>query len=261
MSTLKHVQPPEPVSVDLKYHLSDVGVERHIAKTGKKPTRDYTLPVRLPELEPNLRARAAAVRKHIPALPGLRKLLTAPSTLPVVPELDEVSEDPRVVIEAWERLISAREAEKVAAAAAALERQKQEEKARVMFRAEMAGWIALHGSERLKTAFGRGYRVTSLYLQERAAHDFPGFAIDANRRLRWEERANPTAEALAIENYALERAARIDGQHRTRVVWLTHDLEGNDLSEEGRHKRETVIVTAYLGFYTLLRDAATGVPS
>jgi len=105
---------------------------------------------------------------------------------------------------------------------AEVERKADEENAR---RAdEAAAWIAEHGSERLKLAHQGGYKCTRLYLQERVALELGAdWGVDTADRADWEEKVNPSLEALQMVRDLPEG-------YEGEVVWLT---EGTQRDEYG----------------------------
>ena len=77
-------------------------------------------------------------------------------------------------------------------------------------RIERARWIVAHGSDYLKKSHHAGYNCQRVYVTERAALDYPGYAVDFRDLGEWNNCACPSPEAL-------DEALRVDG----RVVWLT----------------------------------------
>lgn len=115
--------------------------------------------------------------------------------------------------------------------------------------AERAAWVAEHGSDYLKRAVGAGYDCQRRYVEERAALEMPGFLVDFDEQADWRSRACPSEAAL---DRAL--ALRDDG-HIVEVVWLTRPVEIDDEDAaygEPFDPREAIVVTGYLGRYTLV---------
>lgn len=106
---------------------------------------------------------------------------------------------------------------------------------------EKAAWIAEHGSEHLRQAFAAGYNSQRRYVQERAALEYPGYAIDFDDNAGWKARSFPSEAALA-------EALRVKGE----VVWLTSGVERSEEWEEFT-EREAVVITGYLGKYDLIK--------
>ncbi len=250
---------PARIVLTLPYRLSPGGVEHYVATTGMEPPLKFRVELDLTKLPLDLRARAAALRSQLPP-PSLEDLSLAP--LSGIPYLDEATNEPAVLIGAWEAHLEKKRKEREAAAAAQRQREAKAAEESRMFKAQMSTWITDHGSDALRTANLRGYNVVSSYLRERVAIDFPGFVIDAQRKAKWEERANPSKAALSFETDALDRANRCVPRPTVRVVWLTRAIDGTDykpfirFAGNGPQPREAVIVAGYLGRYVLVRDVA-----
>lgn len=118
-------------------------------------------------------------------------------------------------------------------AAAAAEKAERE--------AEKAAWIAEFGSQHLRAAFAAGYNSQRQYVIERAALEYPGYAIDFDDNAGWKARSFPSEAALA-------EALRVGGE----VVWLTSEAEKSEDWEEDQ-EREAVVVQGYLGKYDLIK--------
>jgi hypothetical protein len=132
--------------------------------------------------------------------------------LPTPPlRLDDQARDQLGIVRAWLALVwkrdeadaQEREAREKAETAKA-ERLKEEAARRAA--AERDAWIAAHGSERLKKcrALGIADRCQGVYLDERLAHEAPGYVWDGEGDHAYKESTirNPSIEALA----ELERA-------------------------------------------------------
>ncbi len=253
MATLKHAYPPELIQLELKYALSEHGIEEHIASTGEQPSPLLILEVPLSELTPALRRRAAALRPHI--LEFEEELEETPFTdetppHELYPVLDKQTQDPAEVIAAWEGFAAARSAMRRQAAEKKAQEEALLEGRREAFRLQMARWIEEHGSERLKLGLQRGYKISGAYVRERAEAEFPGFTVDINAKAWWRERVSPTLEALQVETLALGYQQKISSTYKIRIVWLTRDDRGQEA------KREVVVVPAYLTFYNLIGELA-----
>ena len=111
--------------------------------------------------------------------------------------------------------------------------------------ADKATWIAAHGSDHLRAAVAAGYDCQRLYVTERAALEFPGFAIDFAGRARWERRSCPSEEGLAISL----------ATKGSRVVWLATPTQEVDEEDEWE-PREAVVVEDFLGRYDLVREVS-----
>lgn len=76
--------------------------------------------------------------------------------------------------------------------------------------ADKREWIDELGSVHLQLAVSNGYDCQRLYVTERAAKEFPSFAVDFGENADWKDRSCPSPAALA-------EAVRAGGT----VVWLT----------------------------------------
>jgi len=103
-------------------------------------------------------------------------------------------------------------------------------------------WIETHGSAHLRRASLHGYNCQRRYVTERAALELPGYELDFDDRAEWKSRTCPTEEALD----EVDRLKELG--HTASVVWLS---EADDLDEGD--EREAIVVSGYLGKYTLLR--------
>lgn len=106
---------------------------------------------------------------------------------------------------------------------------------------EKAAWIAELGSAHLQKAFAAGYNSQRQYVTERAAIEFPGYAIDFDDNAGWKARSFPSAAALT-------EAERVKGE----VVWLTSESTRSEDWEEDE-EREAVVIQGYLGKYDLIK--------
>lgn len=250
---------PAPIVLAFPYRLSTSGQDRYVATTGTEPPSRFIVRFDLSKLPPDLRARAASLRKELPSVSAEEPPLYV-LALTKTPVLDEATEDPATIVGAWETLLRRQEQEREAAAAAQRQREEQAAEESRRFREQMGWWIADNGSEPLRTAHQRGYNVVGQYLRERVAKEFPGFEIDSKNKAKWEERANPSPQALVLETETLDQAAR-SGSGQVRIVWLTRGLDGTDYKPLIRFRdapppREAVVVVGFLGRYTLVREVA-----
>jgi len=94
------------------------------------------------------------------------------------------------------------------------ERKAKEQKEEALRKA----WIENHGSDRLKTMYKEGYEYRMTYEQERCEAEFPEFELDeAGDKFGWEDRANPSQDALD--------QAIAHKEHGGEVVWLVLPYE------------------------------------
>jgi hypothetical protein len=119
------------------------------------------------------------------------------------------------------------------------------EQAKAARKADKAAWIAAHGSDHLKAAFGAGYDCQRKYVSERAALEHPGYAVDFSDNAAWRDRSCPGAAALA-------EALSAGGE----VVWLTTDENNEPVERRGGESdgAEAVVIRQYLGKYDLIKQ-------
>lgn len=109
-----------------------------------------------------------------------------------------------------------RDAEREAQRQAEQEARESAAAAREAVRTE---WVQTHGSDYLRKAIEGGYDCQRVYVTERAALEYPGYAVDYSNDAAWKSRSCPSETAL-------EEALRVDGT----VVWLTEP--GETIREE-----------------------------
>jgi hypothetical protein len=229
MGKLYPARPPEAVRLKFTFRMSPEWIDRHIVEHGTRPPEIYNLDLDLTELDdPALRGRFVSVHEKL-------------SGLGLSPPLNDVTDDFTKLIEILE------------SAAIVANRPANE------FVTQMREWIEEHGSERLKRAQARNYKVTATYARERAALEYPEFWVDTKKSSKWYERTDPTLEALDLENEVRDLIAKNgdQGSLGARIVWLTappDDLE-RALSTQPRSFKscEAIVVGAYLGRYWLIR--------
>jgi hypothetical protein len=108
---------------------------------------------------------------------------------------------------------------------AKLEAERLEREARKAAElAEVATWIAAHGSAHLKKAFKGGYDCARLYEAERADVEYPEAVLDFNDQAEFSPRSCPTEHALDIQE-------TIKAPATAEVVWLT-TLPSSEIDDE-----------------------------
>jgi hypothetical protein len=126
----------------------------------------------------------------------------------------------------------------------AAEKEKEE--------AERLAWIETHGSDYLQRAVKLGYNCQRQYVTERAAKEFPGYALDFNNNATWKDRACPSEAALD----EVERLIRQG--YDAEVVWLTEPIQEPEYSDDDDYccfePCETIVVRNYLGKYDLVKE-------
>lgn len=143
------------------------------------------------------------------------------------------------------------------------EAEHQRELVAQEFDRAMQQWIEAKGSDRMKAARARGYKVAGSYARARAREEIPGAWVDTSGRSIFRERVDPSSEALELED-AFERFAKLqDLELRTRIVWLVEPptglaelYEDVDFDEEAFDgggwefkQQEAILITDYLGRY------------
>ncbi|MEQ6359441.1 hypothetical protein V7D15_06990 [Thermoanaerobacter thermohydrosulfuricus] len=126
-----------------------------------------------------------------------------------------------------------------------IEKEKKEKELK-----EKKEWIEKYGSEYLRKAFSARFDCQRLYVQERAAKEFPDFILDFDNQVEWKERSCPSVEAL---NEMLDLREK---GYNAKVVWLTWipaDLVGEDEDCYEFEEKEAVVIENYLGKYTLIK--------
>lgn len=134
----------------------------------------------------------------------------------------------------------------------AVDRKRQENERR---EAEKAAWIAEHGSDHLREAFGRGYDSQRQYVLERAHLEATGWTLDFNESSDWNNRSFPSVEALRVEDEAVALAEKLNARS-VGVVWLTKPpTSGHDdyYYVSSFEACEAVAIREYLGQYDLVK--------
>lgn len=129
------------------------------------------------------------------------------------------------------------------------EKQKEEEKRQRELK-EKKEWIEKYGSEHLKKAFSQGFDCQRLYIEERAAKEFPGFILDFDDDAEWRGRSCPSKQALEEMIELKEKG------YKANVVWVTWipaDLMGEDEDYYEFEETEAVVIENYVGKYTLIK--------
>ena len=121
------------------------------------------------------------------------------------------------------------------------EERKAESAEKERLEKEKAEWIEANGSDHLQRAFKAGYNCHRIYVKERAAIEFPGFAVDFDDNVRWKSRSCPSGEALDLSEQYPE----------SQIVWVTRKHD-NDYAPYEEEECEAVIIRWYLGKYDLI---------
>jgi hypothetical protein len=243
------------------YVVPDEWIEDRIDIDGVELPRRWTIKFSLADLpDPATRQRARALRQLY-------------EEIGIEPELDEPTEDPVEFLEQLERWLGV-EQERLSYEQHQREQAELDRELEIQeFESEMNDWIEKEGSNRLKVARSKGYKVSSSYARERGMEDLPGFWVDTAGLASYRERVDPSFEALELENALEERLSRVELPLRTRVVWLVEPPSGlaEALEKAGEdeifapdfEQQEAVLVARYLGRYDafLLVDREHRAPS
>lgn len=130
------------------------------------------------------------------------------------------------------------------------EQAKRKAAKRERLEKEKLAWISEYGSDYLQRAVKLGYNCQRQYVTERAAKEFPGYALDFNNNATWKDRACPSMAALE----EVERLIRQD--YDAEVVWLTEPIQEPEYSDDDYccfEPCETIVVRNYLGKYDLVK--------
>lgn len=263
----------KPVPVVLMYTLSSEYIKRTLVETGERvESACQEIKGHLSDLPQDQRERLMQVYG---GLPGYMLVLRADrNRVSFIKDQEYVNIDLPVADRPFEKLedgvkwyldvyLPARkdaEAKEKAANREREERLRAEEEAKKklwsdrvkQWAAEMERWIAQYGSERLKLGYERGYNVRGLYAKERAAQEFPGFYVDIDGRMLWEERYAPSMAALELETEVRELVQKHGmPPSSVQIVWLTRPPKGLD-RDFYFGPREAVLVRGYLEHYNLV---------
>jgi DNA segregation ATPase FtsK/SpoIIIE-like protein len=117
---------------------------------------------------------------------------------------------------------------------------------------EKLDWIFKHGSEYLQRAVKLGYNCQRQYVTERAAKEFPGYALDFDNNANWKNRSCPSMAALDEVERLIQQG------YDAKVVWLTepaYEITDEEYYAEGPFEPcEAVAVIDYLGKYDLVKE-------
>lgn len=132
------------------------------------------------------------------------------------------------------------------------------------FEEDMDRWIEAHGSERLRAARARRYKVTGSYARARARKEIPGAWVDTSGRAEYRERVDPSKEALELESVFETFTAAQGRDLRMRIVWLVEPPTGlaeayeeidmgeviaGEANEWEFQQQEALLISGYLGRY------------
>ncbi len=216
------------VVIEFEYELSDDSINDVIDQVGVRPPKRWRIAFNLandvatPEARRELR-QASEIYQAAPGIPTLPR---------VVKGADEFLQ----LIQPW---LEARRGPALEAKAEAsrFDREKEE-------------WVAQYGSDRLRLALQRGYKINRTYALERAAHDIPGAWIDTADTADLRERTDPSMRALEFEEQVNDFFQRRGIDAEGVIMWVAEGPRSDDqllLVDE-----EAVVVRNYLGRYTAI---------
>jgi hypothetical protein len=245
MGELRALEEPQQVVLAFTYDVEQDWIDKTVDEEGLRPASRWEVTFDLSEVSsPELRKRLRLAHVYYEESPAY----------PVLPAPTEKPDEFANGFEAWRAAVDEENAASTAHSQAESESQELQNKA---FEEDKATWVASHGSERLKLAVERGYKANRTYALERAGSEFPDFWVDTAEDMEWNERVDPSKEALDIEiqtRGTIETLGLDDGAD-TRIVWLTEAPRGVDkkLDESGEQfePQEAVVVTPYLRRYSL----------
>ncbi len=197
-----------PIAHDYQYIVSEEWIQERIDAEGLEPSRFWHIAFELRDL-PNreTRKRARELREAWQAIPGQM-------------ELPEPTEDPEAFLGLLEAWIAKQAEEREAEARAEADRALRSHQVQSSFEAEMEEWLESFGSERVRLARERGYKVSSSYAKERARKELPEAWIDTAGRAVWRERVDPSMQALRMETKVLKWMEDRDMNLSSEIIWL-----------------------------------------
>jgi hypothetical protein len=244
VGTVRPLKDAKPVTLEFEATISEDYVNEVIDREGVRPASRWGFEFDLGEIEgPEIRQRLRRAHE--------RYLEVEP-----YPELDRPEEDPERfldTLEPWLTMIEEGVAKEEKENALEEERKK---KLMSEFAVEMQRWVSEHGSRRLRLAIARDYRSNTSYALERLVKELPGFWLDSADDCKWGERADPSEEALLLEEAVRNQLAELGLELDTRIVWLTETPRALDRMLEAEEiefePQEAVKVADYLGRYLLV---------
>lgn len=162
--------------------------------------------------------------------------------------------------------------------AVALAHHEARAKARRGFELEMRRWAEECGSERLCNGLQDGFRMTSIYLEERILSEVPGaYAHLPTQDEKWlQSRVSPTGLALKLRRAVQERLDETqregDQAPRATIAWLRDIPDGLEREYDDRgsfvgrassawtvdaQQFEAIVVPGWLGRYVLIGPVHT----
>jgi len=112
-------------------------------------------------------------------------------------------------------------------------------------------WILAHGSQYLRDCLELNVMANLEYVVELVEFEFPGYTVDYAENIDWEEKFSPSVEALS----ELKRVRGL--RFNCEIVWLKSPAlvrKDDDNCYHVYEPREAVVITDYLGKYTLVKE-------
>jgi hypothetical protein len=245
MCPMKPLGEPEAVTLSFQFDVSDDWIEEQLIETGVKMPDEWETEFRLPDLEPE--ARAAMIRAH-------RLYLQVEG----YPQLHAPVDDPRqflMAIADWLVVAARRQSEEESLSASL----SAEESAQARdFEEDRDRWIGEAGSNRLRTASSRNYKINRSYAIERAEAEFPRFWVVVGDDVEVRERTDPSEEALGLEDSVKAWMSRDPDRPplEPRIVWMVEaPRELEEFAEENNwmiEQQEVIVIPSFLGRYSLI---------
>lgn len=243
MTPIQPLGQPEPVRLQFQFYVSEDWLDEQIQELGMQLPDDWEVEFLLTEVPTPYRGRLMKAHRAYTEVPGYPTLY-APTDNP---------EDFLEVVEDWLGEALQRNSEEEEAVAML---RKSEEEESLSFERERRAWIEQHGSDRLRIAESRGYKINRLYALERASSEFPFAWVATGNEAEWRERTDPTLGALQLEEQLkayMEQQAL--GYGEPRIVWLVEPPksleEALDEVDVFFEQQEAIVVNEFLGRYSL----------
>lgn len=237
------------ITHEYAYRVSEDWVQDQIDAEGIEPPRFWAISFDLPDLpDAGARRRARLLRDEWLSIEGDM-------------ELPEPTEDVDAFLDLVEKWLSEKKREQRVQHAEEVAETEEAREEQTRFQSEMDEWIAEKGSERLRLARERGYKVTSGYAKERASKELPQCWVDTANRAAWRERVDPSTEALQLETAAVEWLEDHDLDFSTEIVWLVEppsamvearrDVQDDDVFLLDFEQQEAILISPFLSRYNV----------
>lgn len=246
MAPMHPVGDPRVVKLQFQFDVSEDWIEEQLQETGMQMPERWEVEWDLPDVPVDLRADLVQAHRRYLELPGF-------------PVFYAPIDDPRQFLAALSDWIQAASEESQSEEMQAVALRAAESELSEQFDGQREAWIADHGSERLKAAARRGYKVNHTYAVERAAMEYPRFWVDTSTESEIRERTDPSIKALKLEDavraWMSTRSLDADGTE-PKIVWLVEPPK--ELAEFAESngwyvdQQEAISVPEFLGRYLLI---------